>query len=63
MKWTTTFPSKDNMFIIKFNNKRYNSKSFDSFEAARKYVRRTITKKFGAYSDAYTQYGFSIQAK
>ena len=50
------------MFVIKRNNKRYNNKKFESFEAARKYVRRTVTKVVGRYHDDYTQFGFKIQA-
>jgi hypothetical protein len=51
------------MYIIKFLDKRYNSKTFESYEAARKYVRRLVTKVTGAYQDSYTQVGFSIVAK
>lgn len=51
------------MYIIKRNNRRYNNKAFTSFEEARKYVRRTVTKIAGTYRDDYTCFGFSIQAK
>ena len=49
------------MYIIKFNNKRFNNKLFDSYEAARKYVRRKVTERFGSYRDDYTSLGFKIQ--
>lgn len=42
------------------NNRRYNSVTFTSYEAARKYVRRLVTKLFGSYKDAYTQFGFKV---
>lgn len=51
------------MYIIKFLNKRYNSKSFPSYEDARKYVRRLVTKLTGSYRDDYTKLGFQIIAK
>lgn len=50
-------------YIIKFLGKRYNSKSFDSYEAARKYVRRLITKLIGQYKDSYSTLGFQIVTK
>ena len=40
--------------------KRYNTKSFSSYQEAKKYVRRLVTKLFGKYSDTYSQYGFTI---
>jgi hypothetical protein len=51
------------VFIIKFGKKRFNNKTFPSYEDARKYVRRTITQRFGKYADSITPYGFSIAAK
>lgn len=51
------------VFIIKRNNKRYNSKKFSSYEDARKYVRRLVTKLEGTYQDGYTFLGFTIQGK
>lgn len=48
------------MYKILYRGKRYNSKSFRSYEDARKYVRRLITRKFGEYTDGYTQLGFKI---
>jgi hypothetical protein len=57
-------PSKENkVYFIKLGNKRFNSKSFDSYEAARKYVRKIITKRFGAYRDDIGEVGFSIESK
>jgi hypothetical protein len=50
-------------YIIKLAGKRYNSKIFDTYEGARKYVRRIITKRFGKYSDAIGEVGFSIESK
>jgi hypothetical protein len=41
--------------------KRYNSKSFSDYQAAKKYVRRLVTRLHGSYSDTYSQYGFTIQ--
>ena len=48
------------MYKIMKNNRRYNSVTFTSYEAARKYVRRLVTKLFGSYKDAYTQFGFKV---
>lgn len=51
------------VYIIKYLDKRYNNKKFLSYEEARKYVRRLLTKKFGNYSDSYRGYGFQISIK
>jgi hypothetical protein len=51
------------MYTIKFLGKRYNNKKFASYEDARKYVRRLVTRVTGAYQDSYTQVGFSIAAR
>lgn len=51
------------MYIIRRNNKRYNNKTFLTYEEARKYVRRTITKLVGGYVDSFTPLGFNIVAK
>lgn len=45
--------------ILRFG-KRFNTKTFDSYESARKYVRRLVTKLDGKYSDGYTSLGFQI---
>lgn len=50
-------------YIIKFLNKRYNNKVFKTYEDARKYVRKIITKRVGQYNDSIGQFGFSIVAK
>lgn len=54
---------KQKVYFIKNGNKRFNSKKFDSYESARKYVRRLITKKFGRYMDNIGDLGFSIDSK
>lgn len=54
---------KQKVYFIKQDNKRYNSKKFGSYEDARKYVRRLITKKFGKYLDNIGDLGFSIDSK
>jgi len=51
------------VYFIKLGNKRFNSKNFDSYENARKYVRRLITKRFGKYQDNIGEVGFSIDSK
>lgn len=51
------------MFYIKLGNTRFNSKKFDTYESARKYVRRLITKRFGKYQDNIGDVGFSIGVK
>lgn len=51
------------MYFIVFGKRRFNNKNFPSYEEARKYVRRTITARFGKYADNINAYGFSIQAK
>jgi len=40
--------------------KRYNTKSFATYQEAKKYVRRLVTKLHGKYSDTYSQYGFKV---
>lgn len=54
---------KEKVYIIKLGNKRYNTKKFSSYEEARKYVRKLITKRFGKYQDSIGAAGFSIEAK
>jgi hypothetical protein len=54
---------KKRVYFIKLGNKRFNSKNFDSYEAARKYVRKLITKRFGRYQDSIGEAGFSIDSK
>lgn len=51
------------VYVIKKNGKRFNSKNFDSYEDARKYVRRLLTKINGMYSDSFSDYGFKIEAR
>jgi HEPN domain-containing protein len=51
------------VYIIALDNKRYNSKKFDSYEAARKYLRRLVTRLTGKYNDAYSLLGFTIKTK
>lgn len=47
-------------YKILLNNRRYNNKSFSSYEEARRYVRRLVTKLIGKYHDAYTEFGFKV---
>lgn len=54
---------KQKVYFIKLGNKRFNSKNFDSYENARKYVRKLITKRFGKYQDNIGEAGFSIDSK
>jgi hypothetical protein len=61
--WLFGFMKEEKVYIIKLGNKRFNNKTFASYEAARKYVRKAITKRFGRYQDDITSAGFSIQAK
>lgn len=51
------------MYFIRLGNKRFNSKNFDSYETARKYVRKLITKRFGKSQDSIGDVGFSIDSK
>jgi hypothetical protein len=51
------------VYIIKLLGKRYNNKKFNSFEEARKYVRRKGTEITGSYRDSYTDLGFQITTK
>jgi len=39
--------------------KRYNTKVYQSYEDARKAVRRIVTRLYG-YKDSYTSYGFKV---
>lgn len=48
------------MYKITRFGKRFNNKSFPTYEEARKYVRRKVTQLFGFYADDYTFAGFSI---
>jgi hypothetical protein len=48
------------MYKIKLQGKRYNTKNFSSYEEARQYLRRLITKRTGSYKDAFGVFGFSI---
>lgn len=48
------------MYKILFGTKRFNNKTFVSYEEARKYVRRKITEKFGYYLDNIGSFGFKI---
>jgi hypothetical protein len=50
------------MYKILRNEKRYNTKTFPSYEEARKYVRRIVTRLTGSYRDSYTGLGFRIVA-
>lgn len=49
------------MYKIMRFDRRFNTKSYPTYEEARKYVRRTITKWYGKYSDHFGFSGFSIQ--
>ena len=48
------------MYKILRDGKRYNTKKFCSYEDARKYVRRLVTKIAGMYFDDYTKFGFKV---
>lgn len=50
-------------YIIKLGNKRFNNKTFLTYEEARKYVRKQITKRFGRYQDSIGSAGFAIVNK
>lgn len=54
---------ENKVYIINYLGKRYNSKKFNSYEEARKYARRLITKKFGTYRDGIGELGFTITSK
>ena len=51
------------VYFIKLGNKRFNTKNFDSYENARKYVRKLLTKRFGKYQDNIGEAGFSVASK
>jgi len=51
------------MYKIYKDDKRYNNKVFDSYEEARKYVRRKVTQLNGFYEDCIGWLGFSIKAE
>jgi hypothetical protein len=48
------------MYKIKFLNKRFNSKTFATYEQARQYMRRWTTKHLGFRVDNIGDLGFSI---
>lgn len=48
------------MYKIKRFGKRFNNKCFATYEDARKYVRRLVTKVAGMYHDDYTKFGFQV---
>lgn len=54
---------KQKVYIIYNAERRFNNKTFKSYEDARKYVRRLITKKFGKYLDNIGDVGFRIVAR
>jgi hypothetical protein len=54
---------KQVVYIIKLDGKRFNAKKFGSYEEARKYVRKLVTKRVGKYFDNISLFGFSIEAK
>lgn len=49
------------MYKIYLNDRRYNTKTFNSYEEARKYIRRKITQLYGSYHDAISYFGFSVK--
>lgn len=54
---------RQKVYVIKLTGKRYNNKTFPSYEEARKYVRKLITKQKGQYFDSISEFGFSIEAR
>jgi hypothetical protein len=49
------------MYKIMRTGRRFNTKSYPTYEEARKAVRRTVTKLLGGYADSFGSLGFSIQ--
>lgn len=54
---------KQKVYIIRLGNKRFNSKTFASYDAARNYVRKLITKRAGGYRDNIGDFGFAVVIK
>ena len=48
------------MYKIVLDKRRYNNKTFPTYEEARKYVRRLVTKLVGEYRDDYSWFGFKV---
>lgn len=48
------------MYKIVRGTRRYNSKTFTSYQEAKKYVRRLVTRLMGQYFDDYTWAGFKV---
>lgn len=46
--------------IIRYG-KRFNTKTFETYEDARKYVRRKITQLYNFYFDDYSWAGFKVE--
>lgn len=49
------------MFKITLRGKRFNNKTYPTYEEARKAVRRIVTKRIGRYVDSYTGFGFHVE--
>ena len=50
-------------YVIRLGGKRFNNKTFATYDSARNYVRKLITKRFGRYQDNIGSVGFSIDSK
>jgi hypothetical protein len=51
------------MFIIKRNNKRFNNKTFATYDQAKAAARRIATRLRGFYKDGITDVGLAVSAK
>ena len=48
------------MYSVYYDTRKLTRKLFDSYEEARKYVRRYITQFYGGYRDSFSDLGFTI---
>ncbi len=49
------------MYKIIRNGRRFNTKTYNSYEEARKAVRRLVTRLTGGYRDSFGFAGFAIK--
>lgn len=54
------YKEKPKVYKIFRDGRRYNNKTFESYEEARKYVRRKVTALYGGYRDYINVFGFNI---
>ncbi len=57
----SSLPLQTSMYKIIRNGRRFNTKTYNSYEEARKAVRRLVTRLTGGYRDSFGFAGFAIK--